>query len=273
MHAARLVVRARATLAASISLVTLAALGVACGSEPPPRAPEPAPEPPPAPRPHKGPSMSQELGSIDEAATKKTFVQLQSQLGACHTEGLKRIEYLAGDVKFFLRIGQDGRVRYAYLEESTMGDRDTEKCQLDVLTAAQWPRPEEGEAEVRNGMGFDSPSRPPTDWPSDKIALVLAKQADEALKCKEGAKGTFHVTAYVAPGPPRSHEKAAHAKAPHARSAHGGNNGAGEGHVTAVGVAVPGKDGEAKVDCIVSAVKEWHMPSPGSYAAKVSFNL
>jgi hypothetical protein len=266
MHAARLV---------SFCLASLAA--AACGGEPPPKAPEPAPEPPRVERPHKGPSMSQELGSIDEAATKKTFLQLQSQLGACHTEGLKRIEYLAGDVKFFLRIGQDGRVRYSYLEESTMGDRDTEKCLLDVLGAAQWPQPEEGEAEVRNGMGFDGPgSRPPADWSSDKIALVLAKQSETAIRCKEGVKGTFHVTAYVVPGAlAPAHAKAAHGKGggPHARSAHGGNGGGAEGHVEAVGVAVPSKDGEAKVDCIVSAVKEWRMPSPGSYAAKVSFNL
>ena len=40
-----------------------------------------------------------------------------------------------------------------------------------------------------------------------------------------------------------------------------------------VGVAPPNKDGETKSDCIALAVKDWKMPSPGGYAAKVTFNL
>jgi hypothetical protein len=115
-------------------------------------------------------------------------------------------------------------------------------------------------------MGFDpADARPPADWPSDKIALVLAKQADDALKCKQGVKGTFRVTAYIEPGGGEGAEKKGRK--------HGGNHGPKEGHVEAVGVAPPSKDGEAKVDCIVDAVKEWRMPSPGSYAAKVTFIL
>jgi hypothetical protein len=255
--------------------VSGAALLAACAGTPEPKAPEPEPEPPKQERPKHGPSVSQELGSIDEAATKKTFERLTSKMVDCQKEGIRRLEYLAGDVKFFLRIGQDGRVRYAYLEDSTLGDRDTEKCILGVLNDAQWPRPEEGEAEVRNGMGFDSAdARPPTDWPSDKIALVLAKQSDEALKCKEGVKGSFRVTAYVVPGAPEGEHAEKNDKK--GRGKHAGNHAkehGKEGHVEAVGVAPPNKDGEAKVDCIVDAVKEWHMPSPGSYAAKVTFTL
>jgi hypothetical protein len=40
-----------------------------------------------------------------------------------------------------------------------------------------------------------------------------------------------------------------------------------------VGVAPPNKDADAKADCIVDAVKGWIMPSPGAYAAKVTFSL
>lgn len=234
---------------------------LACGSPPEPKAPEPEPEAPKQEPVKRGPSVSQELGSIDEGATKKTFERLQGKLLDCQKEGIKRLEYLAGDVRFFLRIGADGRVKYAFLEDSTMGDRDTEKCMLGVLQDAQWPQPDGGEAEVRKGMGFDpADARPPADWPSDKIALVLAKQADEALKCKGGVKGTFRVTAYIEPGG--------------GEGKHGGKHGhAKEGHVESAGVAPPSKEGEAKVDCIVDAVKEWHVPSPGSYAAKVTFIL
>jgi hypothetical protein len=244
---------------ALLRAVTVAAVfaglgATACGGAPEPKVPEPEPEAPKVDRPAKTPRVSQELGSIDERATQQTFERLQPQLASCQRDGLKHIDYLAGDVKFFLRVGQDGRVRYAYLEESTIGDRDTEKCMLAVVTTTQWPKPEDGEAEVRKGMGFDASgdARPPADWNSDKIALVLAKQAEDAIKCKESVKGTFHITAYVVP------------------NGHGKKK---EGRVEAVGIASPSKDGEAKADCIVAAIKEWKMPSPGSYAAKVSFNL
>ena len=253
-------------LRVALLLASAALLASACGSPPEPKEPEPTPEPPKVERPHNAPSMSQELGSIDEAATKKTFASLQSKMLDCQKQGMQRVEYLSGDVKFFLRIGMDGHVRWAYLEDSTMGDRDTEKCVLGVLKDAQWPRPEEGEAEVRNGMGFDSgEARAPSDWPSDRIAGVLASQADGALKCKGSVKGTFKVTAYIGAGAPPDDKPKKHGKHP---KEHGK-----EGHVEAVGVAPPSKDGEDKIDCIVEAVKEWHMPSPGSYAAKVSFNL
>lgn len=242
----------------------------ACGGGPEPKVPESEPEPPKAPPAKRGPSVSQELGSIDEQATQRTFERLQSKMLDCQKEGIKRLEYLAGDVRFFLRVGTDGKVRYAFLEDSTLGDRDTERCMLGVVQDAQWPIPEDGEAEVRKGMGFDpADARPPTDWPSDKIALVLAKQADEAMKCKAGVKGTFRVTAYIEPG---GGEGGGDKKKGGKHGNHGPHT-VKEGHVEAVGVAPPNKEGESKVDCIVDAVKEWRVPSPGSYAAKVSFVL
>jgi hypothetical protein len=225
---------------------------VGCGGEKmPPREPEPAPEPQmPAPRRRSGMSMQTELGEIDQRATEQTFAKLQPQIVKCHRDGLKRIDYLAGDVAFFMRVGQDGRVRYAYLEQSTLGDRETERCLLDTLTQAQWPEPEGGEAEVRKTMGFDPPGdvRLPADWSADRIAALLGGKEGETLaQCREGASGVFRVTAYVAPA------------------------GKKDGKVLAAGVAPPSKEGAEKADCIVDAVKAMKMPSPGSYAAKVSF--
>jgi hypothetical protein len=69
----------------------------------------------------------------------------------------------------------------------------------------------------------------------------------------------FKVTAYVQPGEPGTGKKHKHA-GPH-------------GKVVAVGVASPNKEGDSKADCIVDAVKDWKMPSPGAYAAKVTFSL
>ena len=101
---------------------------LACGGALRPRLPRPRLRRPPV---STEPAMksAQELGSIDEGATKcKTFEALGDQLLNCQKDGMQRVEYLAGDVRFFLRIAQDGTVRWAYLEDSTLGDRDTESA-------------------------------------------------------------------------------------------------------------------------------------------------
>src|ERR1700677_1718925 len=95
----------------SLVLVPLClGLAAACGdSAPPPVAPPPPPPPAAvAPKLH----MSAELGEIDEAATIKTFDRLGPTLMRCYTSGLERIEYMAGDVKFYIRVKPDGRLRW-----------------------------------------------------------------------------------------------------------------------------------------------------------------
>jgi hypothetical protein len=245
-----------------IALVALSTLA-ACGGSPPPKEPE-APVAAAAPAPAAAPmKSSQELGTIDEDATNRTFQSLQDKLLGCQKDGMSRVEFLAGDARFFLRIAQDGSVRWAFLEDSTLGDRDTEKCMLQVLTSARWPQPDGGEAEVQKSLSFDGgDARPPVSWRADKVASVVASEGDGAVKCKGGTRGVFKVTAYVQPG-------AAGASGHKHKHADGG----GSGKVMAVGVAPPNKDSESKADCIADAVKDWKMPSPGGYAAKVTFSL
>jgi hypothetical protein len=194
--------------------------------------------------------MSSELGSIDEAATTRTFAGLKSSLMRCYSTGQQRVEFLSGDVKFYLRVKADGSTHWVFLESSTLGDRTTEKCMLDIMTMARWPVPDGGEAEVHQGLGFDAPStvRPPSDWTVDRMAAALGKASKSVNACKQHATGTYYLTAYVHP------QKVG-------------------GAVLAAGAAPPTKDGEADVDCLIEVVQKLKLPSPGSYAAKVSFTL
>jgi hypothetical protein len=194
--------------------------------------------------------MSSELGQIDEAATTHTFDRAKTGLMACYTSGLSRVEYLSGDLKFYFRVKPDGHLRWAVVEQSSLGDRDTETCMLGVLSGTTWPLPEGGEAEVHQGIGFDAPSnvRPPTDWNADRVALALGKKATNVSACKQHGAGTFQVTAYVGP------EK-------------------GAGHVLAAGASAPNAKAAEDVDCLLGVVQGLKLPSPGSYAAKVSFSL
>lgn len=261
------------------TIVTSAVLGAlvlaACGgSAPPPKVEEPVQE---ARRPSgPAPVIQQELGSIDERAVQQTFAKLQSQLGRCQAEGRERVEWLSGEAKIFLRVDQGGRVRYGFFEESSLGDRDTEKCMMGVLSGAQWPKPIGGEAEVRNGFGFDAGGeRPPTSWGPEKVVTPFNESKDvkrEVEKCGAPLKGEIRFTGYVV------HDESEEAEAPKKKPAgkgHGKDKDKDKkgGKFQALGASTTNKDVAAKLDCVVGALKELKLPSPGSYAAKVSFIL
>jgi hypothetical protein len=230
---------------------------VGCGGESKPansaeNAGEAATEAPPAAAPAKpsGMAMTGQLGEIDKAATQRKFESLGGKLAACVGQSHEKVPQVAGAVAFFLRVGEDGKARYAYLEDSTLGDRDAEKCMLSALTAADWPKPQGGEAEVRQSLQFDADgnTRAPAEWPSDKVSASVAKQIAAIDACKAGAAGKLKVTAYVEPA-------------------------GKEGKVKAAGASVSDKDVDAKVDCVIGVVKGLKVPSPGSYVAKVTFAL
>jgi hypothetical protein len=228
-------------------IVLSCAVLVACGGEPPPKAPEVTREQAPPPKARPAFKIKSELGSVDPADINRAFGALGDRFMDCQKRGIDRVEVLSGGVKFFLRIGEDGAARWAYLEGSELGDRQTERCLLDVVLGARWPKPDGGEAEARHGMELPLQStRPASDWSSDKVAGSLGKHGDAINRCKAGAGGSFHATMYVGPG----------------------------GKVLAAGVATSTKDGEDRADCLVDVlVKMKGLPSPGSWPAKVSFDL
>jgi len=234
------------------SLVFLAMGSVAScgGGTPEPQHVDSAPTATAAEAAH-GPTFHQELGSIDDRAVSNTFNDLNQHFLGCQTAGLKRIPYLSGVAKFFMRVGEDGRTKWTYLEQSSLGDYETERCMLDVVEGAQWPKPIGGDATVERDVTFDPPpdTRQPADWPPDKVAATVGKHKKDVDKCVDAAPTTkFSVTAYVEP--------------------HGS-----EGRVRAAGVAISNKEGSAQAQCVIDAVKSMKMPSPGSYAAKVAFGL
>ena len=132
------------------------------------------------------PEVSQELGSINADAVDRTFDGLQSKMQDCFKTGLGRVEYLGGEVAVFLRIGVEGHVRYDYFRSTTVGDRETEKCLLNVMSLADWPKPQGGEAEVLKTFSFDPPSdvRAPTAWNSDELAASIGSAQTDIAKCK-----------------------------------------------------------------------------------------
>jgi hypothetical protein len=204
----------------------------------------------PAPAARKAPQVMQELGSIEPREVDAAFRTIQGELLECQKRGARRVEYLAGDVKFFIRINHEGQAKYVLLEESTLGDAETESCMRAAVMKGHWPKPVAGEdAEARKGFGFDVlDAREPTQWGPEKVVGPLAAQ-DKAIKaCLAGTNASFNVTVYVVPS-------------------------GKDGRVEAAGVATANRDGDAKSECVHDAVMKLRFPSPGSYAAKLSFSL
>jgi hypothetical protein len=227
------------------SLALSTALMAACGGSPPPPPVTDAPqetihEVKPALR------TRSELGTVDPNAVSQAFRRLDDKFLDCQKQGIDRVEVLAGNAKFFLRIGEDGRARWAYLEAgSDIGDRDTEKCLLAAVMGARWPKPDGGDAEARYSTELLAQGRAATDWSSDKVAAALGKNGDAIDRCKEGGSG-FNATMYVGPG----------------------------GRVLSVGVVTSTKDGDDRAECLAKVLgKLKGLPSPGSWPAKVTFGL
>ena len=230
---------------AALGLVLLAS---ACGAK---NAPVQSPQPVQASRPGRHESelsVSTEVGARDEDAVDSVFQHAQGGLMGCAKKGASRVELLGGDIAFYVGINQAGHAEDTRIERSTIGDRATEACMLEVLRGRSWPKPVGGrKGQVRKAFAFDMPSdaRPPVEWTPDEIETTLKKVHKRVEECTGGGSGTYQVTAYI--------------------DTHG--------TPISVGVAPPDSVADSQIDCLVAVIKATKFKSPGSYPAKVSFEL
>jgi hypothetical protein len=162
----------------------------------------------------------------------------------CAEQGTARVGALGGHVGIRLRIDKQGGVRWAYVTDSTLGDRETEKCVLDLARAKTWPRPLGGEGMAESSFDIDA-KRTPIVWTDKQIGGAVATARRATTKCRKGIAGAFAATVYVRP----------------------------DGRVLAAGVAPPSEKGEEAADCIVSAIRELRFRAGGAKTAKVSFQI
>ncbi len=197
--------------------------------------------------PEEEPQIEGILGTLPQAAIEDGIQRNLGRITRCFSDRYDEIDVLGGEIEMSFHIKTDGTVRWVYLRRSTIGNRDTERCILNVLSRIQFAQPHGGEAEFTTPLALDPPEdvRPPVAWPSSRVARLVDSQGRRvATSCSITGEG-FHVTAYVGPG----------------------------GQVLSAGAAVDQPEVVEPLDCVADAVRAWSMPDPGSYPAKVTFEL
>jgi hypothetical protein len=193
-------------------------------------------------------SASAEIGGLNEDEVDAAFSSSVKGLQRCIDSGAKEVEFLGGSVAFFLKIDARGKIANAYLEHSTLGNRATERCMLDSLSAKSWPKPVGGEHGLaRKSFTFDPPNdvRPPTTWDGEDAEPGIKTIRADIDACKQGKSGPFEATLYV------------------------GTN----GKVLSASVTPPDEAGNGAIDCLVGVLETATFPSPGSWPAKVTLVL
>jgi hypothetical protein len=189
------------------------------------------------------------MGTLPQFAIQSKLRPRMREFARCFAERSEDVEMLGGRIKLAFRVATDGSVKWVYPKSSTIGDRKTEKCILEVASEVQFRDPTGGEAEFSWPFERTPPSdvRPATEWEPSKLEDVLEENASDVVsECRpKGKQETFDLTAYVGPG----------------------------GETMAVGASAKNHESGEAIDCVVEKIKEWEMPDPGSYPAKVTFEL
>lgn len=192
-----------------------------------------------------GVGVEADIGALNEGQVTATFQKAQGAFGRCMDAGRSRLPYLGGTVAFKVRVGSSGRANSAFLTRSTLGDRDTETCMLDALKKASWPAPvggREGIAQTEFTFDSDGSVRQPVEWTVEDAGKNAKKARDAVAKCARDAHaGKVTATLYVET----------------------------DGSILSVGVSGEEDGTEAAASCVVSALKDLKLSSPGSFAAKL----
>lgn len=185
-------------------------------------------------------------GSLPLQEVRRTLEPRSPVFAECFMTRSRRLSSLSGGVRLFIRVAADGSVERAFPEDSTLGDRETERCLTDVATDTRFPRPRGGPAEVRWPLHIDPAGRHPVTWDEGRVASIVERRGAEAVaQClPDGQHGDFQVTAYVR----------------------------GSGRVLAAGVAVTDESLVDAIDCVHHAVGRWRMPTTRR-TAKVTFTI
>jgi hypothetical protein len=184
-------------------------------------------------------------GTLSQDEVQNALEPRMLKFARCVQQRSDAVEWLAGSVKLEFHVAIDGKVALAYPSESSMGDRVTERCAVEVAEATRFPAPHGGEADF--SWSFEVPLDSSIREPVSLSAGELEETPGGLRGAVESACGTgqFSLTAYVDTA----------------------------GKVVAAGAAAGDEESAGMLDCVAAAVASFSFKSPGSYAAKVQLAL
>lgn len=187
-------------------------------------------------------------GSLDRYAVSQALDPRNEDFARCFYDRGRRVRGLGGSIRLQFRVDPTGRVLSVHPIDSTLGDRQLERCMMDVGSTTRFPRPN-GNAEAQFAWSMnldpsDGTSHPMT-WDPGVVQAVVRQRRHELMnRCEPRGSGAIQVTAYVSP----------------------------RGRVVAAGAAAADAEVDQDLDCIVDAVRRWRMPGPRR-RAKVTFDV
>ncbi len=193
----------------------------------------------------RGPSSyGHPVGALSQYDVEETFRGIYGDVQRCARRGARRIPELAGAFKISMRIGTDGSASEVYLSESTLGDRATETCILELVRSTPWPRAVGGTGDAEHGFSIES-NHPVAEWPEHRVRPYLARIRRETTPCWTGMLARFTVTLYVG----------------------------SDGRVLAAGVASPNAEAEQQADCLVERLLQLKLRRHNDRTVKVTFRI
>ncbi len=193
-----------------------------------------------------GIGMDAEIGALDEGKVTSTFRKQSSMIASCFEKGSKRLPYLAGEIRFQVRVDTSGKAKSVHALDSNLGDLDTEECMMAALEGTSWPAPEggrEGIAESPFTFEAGSGTRPPVDLDASAIEKDAEKIRGVVIECKRSSGAhKLKTTVYID----------------------------ADGSVKASGVSGPDAASRQAGRCVADGVKALKLGSPGSYAGKIT---
>lgn len=193
-----------------------------------------------------GIGMDAEIGALDEGKVTSTFQKQSSKIAGCFEKGSKRLPYLAGEIRFQVRVDTSGKAKSVHALDSNLGDLDTEECMMAALESTSWPAPEGGrEGIAESPFTFDAGSgtRPPVDLDASAIGKDADKIRGVVGDCKKSSGAAkLKATVYID----------------------------SDGSVKASGVSGPDAASRQAGRCVADGVKALKLSSPGSYAGKIT---
>ena len=192
-----------------------------------------------------GPShVEAEIGGMDEFATNEAFNALAPDFARCVERGSAELDTFGGHAHIALRVKRDGQIRWAYLKDSTLGDRETERCVLGLVRQTTWPRPLSGEGLADSTFDVE-PRKEPSLVDARRVGRGVLRARNQASQCRHGVPGTFRATVYLGK----------------------------DGRVLSAGVAPPSEAGETVADCVAESLEGLPFGYTSARGAKTSFEL